>query len=637
MNEMGRPEHRKEFTEARNRLTNSIVKSKKGYIQESIASSSQSQKALFQCVNELLNKTKKTVLPSNITVDELPDAICRFFIEKIKQIQKEFVVDDSLVTHEQGIAPHKQKLKTFRPATEDEVREVLKQTAKKSCSLDPIPAFLLMECTEELLPVITRIINLSLSTSHVPTALKTAVVTPVLKKPTADPDELTNFRPVSNLPFLVKLLEKVVSRRLKDHKTENELYEHTQSAYRAGHSMETALLKVQNDILRAIDTGHCVFLVLLDLSAAFDTVAHHILLERMKTKFGVVENAHEWLASYLKDRTQSVFVSGSSSSPVPLTCGVPQGSVLGPDLFSDYSSPAAAIIRSYKVSVHCYADDTQLYRAFTPGEDELEVLGQMEQCISELRNWMSRNMLKLNDDKTEFIILGTDVSLKKVKIESIKVGNHEIKTVESVRNIGAMFDKRMKMKAQVKHMCKGAWHNIHSIGKIRQYLTQDQTKTVVHAHVISKLDNNNSLLTGIPQYVRRRLQLAQNAAAKLVTDLRKFDHVTGAMKELHWLPIEKRVIFKCLLIAYKALNGTGPSYIREMLPLAKVYREGLRSSDDPLRLEESRTKLITYGDRAFSIATVKTWNDLPLDIRMAKTVDIFISKLKTHFFQIVYG
>ena len=113
-------------------------------------------------------------------------------------------------------------------------------------------------------------------------------------------------------------------------------------------------------------------------------------------------------------------------------------------------------------------------------EDEIIwYLGQMEQCISDqLRNWMSRNMLKLNDDKTEFIILGTDVSLKKVKIESIKVGNHEIKRVESCGNIGAMFDKRMKMKAQVKHMCKGAWHNIHSIGKIRQYLTQDQDQTV---------------------------------------------------------------------------------------------------------------------------------------------------------------
>ena len=143
--------------------------------------------------------------------------------------------------------------------------------------------------------------------------------------------------------------------------------------------------------------------------------------------------------------------------------------MLGSDLFLDYSSPAAAIIRSFKVSVHCYADDTQLYCAFTPGEDELEVLGQMEECISELRKWMSRNMLKLNNDKTEFIILGTDVhSEKKLKTEFIKVENHKIKPVESLRNIGAMFDKRMKMKAQVNHMCKGAWHNIHSIRKIRQ-------------------------------------------------------------------------------------------------------------------------------------------------------------------------
>ena len=129
-------------------------------------------------------------------------------------------------------------------------------------------------------------------------------------------------------------------------------------------------------------------------------------------------------------------------------------------------------------------------------------------------------------------------------------------------NIGVVFDKMMKMKAQVNHMCKGARHNIHSIRKMRQYLTQDQTKTVEHAHMISKLDNNISLLAGMLKYVCRRLQLAQNATAKLVTDLRKFNHVAGATKELHWLPIEKRVICKCLLIAYETLNGRDLSYIR---------------------------------------------------------------------------
>ena len=195
--------------------------------------------------------------------------------------------------------------------------------------------------------------------SSIPPALKTAIVTPILKKPSDELDELSNDRPVSNLPYLSKLLEKVVSSRLHNHKVTNNLYEHVQSAYRSGHSTETALVKVQNDILRAIDVEQqCVFLVLLDLFAAFDTITHQTLLSQMKTKFGIVDEAHRWLTSYLEDRTQSVMVSGAKSSAAPQRCGVPQGSVLGPGLFTDYSSPVVSIIKSFDISVHCYADDT---------------------------------------------------------------------------------------------------------------------------------------------------------------------------------------------------------------------------------------------------------------------------------------
>ena len=124
----------------------------------------------------------------------------------------------------------------------------------------------------------------------------------------------------------------------------------------------------------------------------------------MKTKFGVVDEAYRWLTSYLEDRTQSVMVSGAKSSAAPLTCGVPQGSVLGPGLFTDYSSPVVSIIKSFDISVHCYADDAQLYAHFIPGENESEVLAHMERCIDKLRKWMHQNKLKLNDKKTEFII-----------------------------------------------------------------------------------------------------------------------------------------------------------------------------------------------------------------------------------------
>ena len=193
------------------------------------------------------------------------------------------------------------------------------------------------------------------------------------------------------------------------------------------------------------------------------------------TSFGVVGRAHEWLTSYLENRTQSVMVSGFKSESAPLTCGVPQGSVLGPDLFTDYSSPVASLIRSFNVSVHCYADDTQLYCPFTPGIDESEV-----------------------DSKTEFIIFGTSASLEKVTTKSIKIGNITISPVNSVRNIGAMFDSEMKKEVQVKRVCSSAWYQLYNISKIRQHITTDQTKIVIHAYVTSKLDFNNALLYDIP-------------------------------------------------------------------------------------------------------------------------------------------
>ena len=181
--------------------------------------------------------------------------------------------------------------------------------------------------------------------------------------------------------------------------------------------------------------------------------------------------------------------------------------MLGPGLFTDYSSPVVSIIKSFDISVHCYADDTQLYAHFIPGENESEVLARMERCIDKLRKWMHQNKLKLNDKKTEFIIFGTETSLKKVQTAHIRVGTHIIERVDSVRNIGAIFDEQMRMEKQVGQLCKSAWLYLYNINKIRQYLTTDQVETLVHAFVTTKLDLNNSLLAGLPGYIIHRLQL----------------------------------------------------------------------------------------------------------------------------------
>jgi hypothetical protein len=174
-----------------------------------------------------------------------------------------------------------------------------------------------------LLPTLTQIVNLSIQSSTVPSSLKTATVTPLLKKAQLDSEELKNYRPVSNLPYISKVIEKVIVQQVDSHMKENALYESHQSAYRKGHSTETALVKIIDDILCAVDEAHCVFLVLLDQSAAFDTINQEYLLQRLDKTYGIRDSALTWMRSYFKERTQSVNHGDTSSDLKVLKTGFP--------------------------------------------------------------------------------------------------------------------------------------------------------------------------------------------------------------------------------------------------------------------------------------------------------------------------
>jgi hypothetical protein len=196
--------------------------------------------------------------------------------------------------------------------------------------------------------------------------MKVAVVTPLLKKPSLDCDILGNYRPVSNLSMVSKLLEKVVSTRISEHCNVNGIVNTYQSAYKKVHSTETALLRVQNDLLRAVDSQGGAILVLLDLSAAFDTIDHVLLVQTLKNLFGVDGAALRWFQSYLDSRYQRVKIGSVVSSDKHLQYGVPQGSVLGPQLFTMYTQPLASVIQHIGMDFHLYADDTQIYISFNP-------------------------------------------------------------------------------------------------------------------------------------------------------------------------------------------------------------------------------------------------------------------------------
>ena len=224
--------------------------------------------------------SKTCKLPSHESIEELAEEFATFFTDKVIKIKTDLESlrqKHSNYEHEDTICEH--LLEDLAPTTQDEVRKIILKSKSKSCDLDAIPTWLLKECIDTLLPAITNMVNMSLSTAAMPTSYKEALLLPLLKKALLDCDILNNFRPVSNLKFLSKIVEKVVAVRFTEHLLKNHLHELMQSAYKTNHSVETALLRVLNDILRALDQNQSILRILLDLSAAFDTVDHHVLLE----------------------------------------------------------------------------------------------------------------------------------------------------------------------------------------------------------------------------------------------------------------------------------------------------------------------------------------------------------------------
>ena len=499
-----------------------------------------------------------------------------------------------------------------------------------SCDLDPIPTSLVKECLDVLITPITNIVNLSLQNGVFPSEFKSARVVPLLKKSTLDPEELKSYRPVSNLSFVSKVLEKAVALRLQQYMNDNNLKEKYQSAYKQHHSTETALVRVVNDVLRLVDDKQVVLLVLLDLSAAFDTVDHNVLLDRMSKAIGISGTSLEWFRSYLSNRSQAVQVNGCLSGIFSLLWGVPQGSVLGPLLFSIYAQPLCDIARKHGVEIHTYADDTQLYLSYKASGDVAPCQLQMEQCVSEIRQWLSCNTLKLNDDKTEVLLISTPFFCNKFPAMNIKVGDTSVKASHYVRNLGVLVDQKIDMSDHIKSVCRTSFMQLRNLSKIKSSLTRESLEKVIHALISSRLDYCNSLLYGLPSCSIAKLQRVQNAAARMLTGTRKYDNITPVLKSLHWLPVSERITFKVLLLTYRALHQLAPGYITDMLIEKPIIRT-LRSSTNQ-DLVIPRTRLKGYGDRAFSCAAPTLWNDLPLLVKASTSTDIFKKHLKTHLF-----
>ena len=272
-------------------------------------------------------------------------------------------------------------------------------------------------------------------------------------------------------------------------------------------------------------------------------------------RLGIRRTALQWIQSYLSDRTMSVKIQDHYSTVCRSQYGVPQGSVLGPLLFTIYILPIGDIIRKHSLNFHLYADDNQIYISFKTTDLSLN-LTLLERCINDIRSWMSYNYLKLNDEKTEFLILGSRQQLRKLHPDSVflRIGDTTVYPTASARNLGITFDCAMTMDSHISLASRACFYSIYNISKVRHLLDTQTVKLLMQCLVISKLDYCNALYANLPKKTLSKLQHIQNSAARCITKASRYDHISPVLKALHWLPVSSRVIFKiCIIIHDSAI------------------------------------------------------------------------------------
>ena len=406
----------------------------------------------------------------------------------------------------------------------------------------------------------------------------------------------------------------------------------------------SALLAVHDHIIRASSQQQVSCLCLLDLSAAFDTIDHTILLERLSSWFGISGTALNWIKSYLSSRSFYVKVKDSQSTVFQLFYGVPQGSVLGPLLFILYTTPLSTVITKSSVHHHLYADDTQLFISFSSSEF-LQNLSLLENAINEVCSWMSANLLMLNPSKTDFLLIGLPKQLSKIQNPTLTVTpTVSVSPASSARNLGIQFDSNLSLSDHISSVTKSCLFHVRDLRRLRPILDQTTARNIATALIHSKLDYCNSLFLNLPAYQLNRLQLVLNCAARAVTKSSKFCHITPILKSLHWLKISERIRYKILSITYKCLLSNKPAYLRNLLT---VQSTSATRSSSVITLKRPRNiSRLKLSDRSFSLAAPALWNSLPKEFRQHRSLHSannsslsfhlspsqFHKKLKTHLF-----
>lgn len=506
---------------------------------------------------------------------------------------------------------------------EDTVSKILLGiSSDKATGLDGLPARFLRDGAVHVIGPLTHIINLTIYHGEIPKDLKTARVVPLHKKKSKT--EVGNYRPVSVLTVVSKVLERVIYNQVQDYLQQKELLYDYQSGFRPSFSTDTCLIHLTDHIKNQIDKGNYTGMVLLDLQKAFDTVDHDILLMKLHS-MGLSDTAVRWFKSYLTGRSQIVGVNGVNSHPKDIVCGVPQGSILGPLLFLIYVNDME---RAVSCKLLLYADDSALLISGKSVQD-IELKLSME--LTNVNDWLVDNKLSLHLGKTESILFGSRIKIKRTANLNISCRGTKIASKQSVGYLGSNLDQTLSGEENCKKIVQISNSRLKFLYRQAKFLNLATRRTLVSALVQCHFDYAaSSWYHSLSKMSKSKLQVCQNKLIRFVFDLGPRSHLGVAdFKRIGWLPVEQRVWQTSLSHVHKVLHGhTAPYLHQDLTRVADIHSYNTRNSQQGLVVPRSGS----YGQKTFYFNAIKQWNKLPVCIQSIPTFSQFKLATKHHLF-----
>ena len=591
-----------------------------------INNNSNDPKQLWKGVNLIRGKGSKTTNITSLEVEKetvtgdknIAEALNSFFVNVGPSLSKE--LPESQNTYADYLQYSTQIALTFDEVSENDTLKLLCNLKEsKSTGPDKINARLVKDSAEVICPTLTKIFNSSLQQGIFPEALKNATISPIYKN--GDKSYCSNYRPISVLSNVAKILEKIVYNQLISYIKENNILTNSQFGFRKSHSTTTSLLKSTNKWLFNIDKGLINGVLFLDLRKAFDTVDHKILIDKLKL-YGIAGNTLNWFISYLDKRYQTCKVNNVRSSRKLIECGVPQGSNLGPLLFLLYVNDLPNCLDQAEPSM--FADDTNISTS-AGSVEKLETQLNIE--LDKIYRWLVANRLTLNVSKTEYMIIGSRHKLGKIdKDPVIKIGSETVNRVHTSKSLGVIIDDKLKWEDQIDSISKKVSRGIGAIKLIKPYVPKKCLSQVYNALVQPYFDYCSLVWQNCKLELQSKLQKLQNRAARIITGDNWEIRSKDALNKLNWLPLNQRRLTDTLLFMRKIFKDEVPISISDQFQLSVNEQYNLRSNCTMLKLAKPRTNTLK---RSFSYHAAKTWNKLPTDLKNLSISDkVFKHNLK---------